>query len=160
MSTSASSTFALQASKHNRAIARREALDQWPKMSAAMIEEEGLLNFAQAALLLNVSVKRINELVRQRTLIPFEFLGRRYVSVREVRERYREGLKAGFPPLRKGQQLLASLKAAAKTDLNQARLGGYAGPYFKKRRKEQNEKHRAESKRKWREFKDAMKKKK
>jgi hypothetical protein len=160
MTASASSTFALQASERKRAMARLEALDQWPKMSAAMIDEEGLLNYAQAALLLNVSVKRINELVRQRTLNPFEFFGRRYVSVREVRDRYREGLKAGFPPLRKGQQLLASLKAAAKTDLNQARLGGYAGPYFKKRHKEQKEKRRAESKRKWREFKAVVKGKK
>jgi len=141
-------------------MARLEALDQWPKMSAAMIEEEGLLNFAQAALLLNVSVKRINELVRQETLKPFEFFGRRYVSVREVRERYRDGLKAGFPPLTKGQQILASLKAAAKTDLNQARLGGYAGPHFKKRWKEEKERRRAESKRKWREFKEVVKRKK
>jgi len=75
MIASASSTFALQASERNRAKARREALDQWPKMSEAMIEEEGLLNYAQAALLLNVSVKRINELVRHRTLIPFEQRG-------------------------------------------------------------------------------------
>jgi hypothetical protein len=159
MTASASSTFALQASERNRALARLEALDQWPEMSAAMIEEEGLLNYAQAALLLNVSVKRINELVRQRTLKPFEFFGRRYVSVRQVRERYREGLKAGFPPLTKGQQLLASLKAAAKTDLNQARLGGYAGPHFKQRRKEEKERRRAESKRKWREFKEAVNRK-
>jgi hypothetical protein len=139
-------------------MARREALDQWPKMSAAMIEEEGLLNFAQAALLLNVSVKRINELVKQRKLLPFEFLGRRYVSVREVRKRYQEGLKAGFPSLTKGQRLLASVKAAAKTDLNQARLGGYAGPYVKNQLKQQKERRRAESKRKWREFKEAVKK--
>jgi hypothetical protein len=160
MTASASSTFALQASKRNRAMARLEALDQWPKMSAAMIEEEGLLNYAQAALLLNVSVKRINELVRQETLKPFEFFGRTYVSVREVRERYSEGLKAGFPPLAKGQQILASLKAAAKTDLNQARLGGYAGPHFKKRRKEEKERRQAESKRRWREFKEIVKGKK
>jgi hypothetical protein len=160
MTTSASSTFALQGSQRNRAIARLKALDEWPKMSAAMVEEEGLLNFAQAALLLNVSVKRINELVRQRTLDPFEFFGRRYVSVRQVRERYREGMKAGFPPLTKGQQILASLKAAAKTDLNQARLGGYAGPHFKKRRKDEKERRRAESKRTWREFKEIVKGKK
>jgi hypothetical protein len=157
MTASASSTFALQGSERQRAIARQDALEQWPKMSEAMIEEEGLLNYAQAALVLNVSVKRINELVRQRTLEPFEFFGRTYVSVRQVRDRYREGLKAGFPPLTKGQRLLASLKAATKTDLNQARLGGYAGPHFKKLHKEQKERRRAESKRKWRAFKEAVK---
>jgi hypothetical protein len=160
MTASASSTFALQASERKRAMARLEALDQWPKMSAAMIDEEGLLNYAQAALLLNVSVKRINELVRRRTLDPFEFFGRRYVSVRQVRERYREGLKAGFPPLTKGQQILASLNAAAKTDLNQVRLGGYAGPHFKKRRKDEKERRRTESKRRWREFKEIVQGKK
>lgn len=157
MTSISASTIALQGSERQRAIARQDALEQWPRMSAAMIEEEGLLNYAQAALLLNVSVKRINELVRQETLKPFEFFGRTYVSVREVRERYREGLKAGFPTLTKGQQMLASLKAAAKTDLNQARLGGYAGPHFKKRGKEEKERRRAESKRRWRQFKEVMK---
>src|SRR6476660_7539922 len=115
MTVSASSTVALQASSRNRAVARLEALDDLPRMSAAMIEEEGLLNYAQAALLLNVSVKRINELVRQEKLTLFEFLGRRYVSVKEIRARYRNGLKAKFPPLTKGQQIIASLRAAAKT---------------------------------------------
>src|SRR5689334_19853169 len=139
MTASTSSTFALQAPRRNRAAARLEALEDMPRMSAAMIEEEGLLNYAQAALMLNVSVKRINELVRQEKLTLFEFLGRRYVSVREVRDRYREGVKAGFGPLTKGQKIMASLKAAVKTDRNQMRLGGYAGPYFKKRRKDQEE---------------------
>jgi len=152
MTASASSTVALQGSERQRAVARQDALEQWPKMSAAMIEEEGLLNYAQAGLLLNVSVKRINELVRQEKLTLFEFLGRRYVSVKEIRARYRDGLKAKFPPLTKGQQIIASLRAAAKTDANQARLGGYAGPYYRKRWADQKAKRRADSKRRWREF--------
>jgi hypothetical protein len=115
-------------------LARQQALDELPRMSAAMIEQEGLLNYAQAGLLLNVSVKRINELVRQRKLDPFPFFGRTYVSLKQVRERYREGLKAGFPPLTKGKQLLASLRAAAKTDRYQARLGGVNRPFEKTRR--------------------------
>jgi hypothetical protein len=41
-------------------------------MSAAMIEEEGLLNHAQAALLLGVSVKRVFELVRLGKLRRFD----------------------------------------------------------------------------------------
>ena len=40
-----------------------------------MVEEKGLLNYAQAALLLDVSTKRISELVRLRKLKPFDFLG-------------------------------------------------------------------------------------
>ena len=153
MTVSASSTVALQGSGRSRAVARLEALDDLPRMSAAMIDEEGLLNYAQAALLLNVSVKRINELVRQEKLTLFEFLGRRYVSVKEIRARYKEGLKAGFPTLTKGQQIMASLRAAGKTDINQARLGGHAGPYYKKRWTDQKAKRRADSKRRWREFK-------
>ena len=136
MTTGGYSTFALQASEYDRALARQQALDELPRMSAAMVEQEGLLNYAQAGLLLNVSVKRINELVRQRKLEPFPFFGRTYVSLKQVRERYREGLKAGFPPLTKGKQLLASLKAAAKTDRHQARLGGVRGPSERARRKQ------------------------
>ena len=150
MTTGGYSTFALQASEFDRALARQQALDELPGMSAAMVAEEGLLNYAQAALLLNVSVKRINELVRQRKLDPFPFFGRTYVSVKQVRERYREGLKAGFPPLTKGKQLLASLKAAAKTDRHQARLGGYAGPHVRARHRESKRKLRERERELWR----------
>ena len=66
-------------------------------MSAAMVAEHGLLNHAQAGLLLGVSKKRIGELVRLGKLKRFDFLGRTYVSVREVRERYHQELKAGRP---------------------------------------------------------------
>ena len=51
----------------------------------------------QAGVLLGVSVKRIGELVRLGKLRRFDFLGRTYVSVREVRERYHQELKAGRP---------------------------------------------------------------
>ena len=104
-------------------------------MSAAMIEEEGLLNHAQAALLLGVSVKRVFELVRLGKLKRFDFLGRTYVSVREVRNRYREELKAGRPKRSIVERAVASVKAALKTDAAQAKLGGYAGAYEKAKRK-------------------------
>ena len=64
MSRIVSSTFALQAAPEDRAAAREAARQQVEKMSEAMIEEKGLLNHAQAALLLDVSTKRIGELVR------------------------------------------------------------------------------------------------
>ena len=104
-------------------------------MSAAMIEEEGLLNHAQAALLLGVSVKRVFELVRLGKLRRFDFLGRTYVSVREIRNRYREELKAGRPKRGLAESAVASVKAAMKTDAAQAKLGGYAGPYEKAKRR-------------------------
>jgi hypothetical protein len=132
-----SSTFALHASEEDRALARMQALEELPRMSEAMVDEEGLLNLPQAGLLLNVSTKRISELVRERKLKSFQFFGRTYVSVKDVRKRYREGLKAGFPPLTKGQRIIASVRAALKTDRHQAALGGYAGAHVRAKHKQQ-----------------------
>jgi hypothetical protein len=152
MAAIASSTFALQAAPADRAAARDEARRQMERMSEAMIEEKGLLNHAQAALLLDVSTKRVGELVRLGKLTDFTFLGRKYVSMREVWDRNKQELKAGRPPRPMGQCVAAQLKAAVKTDSAQASLGGYAGSYFKKKREEANERRRAEFKRKWQEI--------
>ena len=125
-------------------VERREAASQAERetaraeldgMSKAMVAEEGLLNHVQAALLLGVSVKRIGELVRLGKLKRFDFLGRTYVSVREVRDRYRQELKAGRPKRSVVERAVASVKAALKTDAAQAKLGGYAGAYEKAKRK-------------------------
>ena len=51
------------------------------------MREEGLLNCAQAGLVLDVSTQRVSELVRLRKLTRFEFFGRPYVSLREVGDR-------------------------------------------------------------------------
>ena len=64
-------------------------------MSEAMVREKGLLNYAQAALLLDVSTKRVSELVRTGKLKPFDFLGRRYVSMREVGRAVSARFKSG-----------------------------------------------------------------
>src|SRR5205823_14143327 len=95
MTAVASSTLALQARPADRAAARAEAYAELQEMSKAMVEQKGLLNFAQAGLLLDVSTKRISELVRLRKLRRFDFLGRTYVSMREVGERYQQELKVG-----------------------------------------------------------------
>jgi hypothetical protein len=118
-----------------RSREQQNARKELEAMSAAMIEEEGLLNHAQAALLLGVSVKRVFELVRLGKLRRFDFLGRTYVSVREIRNRYREELKAGRPKRGLAESAVASVKAAMKTDAAQAKLGGYAGPYEKAKRR-------------------------
>jgi hypothetical protein len=142
MTALASSTFALQSPAKDRAAARQEALKECQAMSDAMVEEKGLLNYPQAALLLNVSTKRISELVRLGKFKRFDFMGRTYVSVREVRERFQREMKAGRPPLSKGKAMVASLKAAMKHDMAQVRLGGFQGPYEKKRREEQKRKRK------------------
>lgn len=150
MTRNASSTFALQAPPADRAAAREEACRQMERMSKAMVEEKGLLNHAQAALMLDVSTKRVGELVRLGKLTDFVFLGRKYVSMREVWERNTQELKAGRPPRSAVQRIAAQLKAAVKTDSAQASVGGYAGSYFKKQREEANERRRAEFRKKWR----------
>jgi hypothetical protein len=114
---------------------REQARHELAAMSEAMVKEQGLLNHVQAGLLLGVSVKRIGELVRLGKLTRFDFLGRTYVSVREVRKRYEQDLKAGRPKRGLAQRAVASVKAALKTDAAQAKLGGFAGPYEKQKGK-------------------------
>ena len=148
MSRIVSSTFALQAPPEDRAAAREAARQQVEKMSEAMIEEKGLLNHAQAALLLDVSTKRVGELVRLGRLTDFTFLGRKYVSMREVYGRSKQDLKVGRPPRLVERRFVERLTAAPKED-SQASLGECAGSYLKKQREAANEKRRAEFWKKW-----------
>ena len=152
MTPTAASTLALKAAPADRAAARDDARRQVKKMSDAMVEEKGLLNHAQAALLLDVSTKRVGELVRLGKLTDFTFLGRKYVSMREIGERNRQELKAGRPPRTTDKRVAAPLKAAVKTDSGQASLGGDAASYFKKKREEVEERRRAEFKKRWHEI--------
>ena len=158
MTSTISSTFALQASPLDRAAARKVAQQEFYKMSETMVEEKGLLNHAQAGLLLNVSTKRVGELVRLRKLTDFAFLGRKYVSMREVWERNQQELKAVRPPMPTGKRMVAQVKAALKHDSVQARLGGFQGPYQKKLREEEKRKRKGQFKRKWQEIKEVHKK--
>lgn len=119
----------------SRRTIREQAHAELAGMSEAMVQEHGLLNHAQASLLLGVSVKRIGELVRLEKLSRFDFLGRTYVSVREVRDRHQQELKSGRPRRTLLQRAVVSIEAALKTDAAQARLGGFAGPYEKAKRK-------------------------
>lgn len=146
-----SSTYSLGASETDRAAARQESLRQLQRMSATMVAEEGLLNHAQAALILDVSTKRIGELVRLKKLTRFDFLGRTYVSMKEIRARCQQELKTGRPRRSAVSRIGASLKAAAKTDKLQMRLGGYAGPYGNAKHQEAKRKQKGKLRRIWRE---------
>ena len=86
-------------------------------MIQAMKEEEGLINHAQAALFLEVSTRRIGELVETGKLRRFNFLGRTYVSVREVLQRRDSDIKAGRPPRNKVGRLKTAGKVLANYDL-------------------------------------------
>ena len=149
MTITFSSTLALQADAEDRAEARRQAEQEFRAMSDAMIAEKGLLNHAQAALLLDVSTKRVGELVKLGKLTDFNFLGRKYVSMREVWERNKQELKAGRPPMPAGKRIKAQLKAALAHDALQVRQGGFQGPYERKRRREQKAARRAKDKELW-----------
>jgi hypothetical protein len=138
----ASSTFALQSSPEDRAVARAHAREEFQRMSDAMVEEKGLLNHAQAALLLDVSTKRVGELVRLGKLTDFTFLGRKYVSMREIGARNQQELKAGRPRRSLPNRIGASLKAAVKHDALQIRQGGFQGPYHRKLERERKQKQR------------------
>jgi len=158
MTTAFSSTLALRADPDDRAEARRQAEHEFRAMSEAMVAEKGLLNHAQAALLLDVSTKRVGELVRLGKLKDFTFLGRKYVSMQEVCERNKQELKAGRPRRSFLKRAHASLRAAAKTDRNQARLGGYSGPYQKHMERQRKAEMREKYRTKWREIRKARKK--
>jgi hypothetical protein len=150
MTASTSSTFALRAPSRDRAAARQAAYSELQKMSEAMVEERGLLNYAQAGLLLDVSTKRISELVRLRKMRRFDFLGRKYVSMRDVGERYQQELKAGRPPQGVVKRAVASIRAGLKTDKAQMKVGGYARPYVAAKHKTTKEKNREDLRKVWR----------
>jgi hypothetical protein len=145
MTTIASSTLAAEPKSSDWAGERTEMRRELQRMSDTMVEEKGLLNHAQAAVMLDVSRKRVGELVRLGKLTRFDFLGRTYVSMREIWERNRQELRAGHPPRPIGRRIAASLKAAVQTDSLQARLGGYAGPYVRAKRKQQKLRRKGKS---------------
>ena len=149
MTATASSTFCSDEKGSDRAAHKEEMRREVQRMSDAMVEEKGLLNHAQAALMLDVSTKRVGELVRQGKLTRFDFLGRTYVSMREIWERNRQELRAGRPPRPLGRRIIASLRAAVQTDSLQARLGGFAGPYGKAKHQEAKRRQRERDKQLW-----------
>ena len=115
----------------DRRAAKEAARAEVEKMSQTMVQEEGLLNHAQAGLLLDVSTKRVGELVKLGKLTRFDFMGRTYVSMKEVRARRDEDVKAGRPARGLLTRILVGLAAAAETDAAQLQQGGYAGPFVK-----------------------------
>jgi hypothetical protein len=96
---------------------RRGLLEELREMSQAMRDEEGLINHAQAALILDVSTRRIGELVETGKFRRFEFLGRTYVSVREVLERRGAEVKNGRPPREGVAKVKKAVEIVASYDL-------------------------------------------
>lgn len=158
MTATASSTHSWSSGAVNRVAQKEEMRRELQRMSDAMVEEKGLLNHAQAALMLDVSTKRVGELVRQGKLTRFDFLGRTYVSMREIWARNQLELRAGRPLPSLGRRIARSVKAAVQTDSLQARLGGFAGPYEKEKHKRAKAKMRERDRELWREITGKKKK--
>src|SRR5437899_86506 len=81
-----------------RTNAGKGLLAELRQMSRVSVREDGLLNHAQAAAVLEVSSRRVAELVELGKFTRHNFLGRTYVSVREVLGRREADVKAGRPP--------------------------------------------------------------
>jgi hypothetical protein len=82
-------------------------------------EESGLLSPSQAAVVLEVSPQRVNELLRDGLLKKWQLLGKTYVSGREVDERRKKDLRAGRPPRSLGQRLKVAGKLVGGMDSKQ-----------------------------------------
>src|SRR5438046_6426892 len=99
------------ASKESRATKIMAELRQ---MSLVSQREEVLLNHAQAAAILDVSTRRVGELVELGKLERYDFLGRTYVSVKDVLARRVADVKAGRPV----KSIAKRIKTAAKVVSN------------------------------------------
>jgi hypothetical protein len=64
-----------------------ESMDsQLERFSKASAEQQGLVNLTQGGVILGRSKQLVQRLVSQGRLTPFEFFGRTYLSVRELKE--------------------------------------------------------------------------
>ncbi len=103
-------------------------------MSRVSVQEDGLLNHAQAAAVLEVSPRRVAELVELGRLTRHDFLGRTYVSVREVLERREADVKAGRPPRSLRQKVRTVTRVVSNYDPVNAIIDA-VNPEPKKRKK-------------------------
>jgi hypothetical protein len=68
---------------HENTESMKSQLERFSKASA---EEQGLVNLTQGGVILERSKQLAQRLVSQGRLTPFEFFGRTYLSVRELKE--------------------------------------------------------------------------
>ena len=113
----------------------KNLLAELRQMSKASFEHDGLLNHAQAGLILDVSTRRVGELVELGKLTRLDFLGRTYVSVREVVARREADVKAGRPKRTIIQRIKNTAKAFGQYDAVQAAVTAVT-PEPKKERRE------------------------
>jgi hypothetical protein len=111
--TSSATLSGLRSAKRSEG---KTLLAELRQMSRASVEENGLLNHAQAAAVLEVSPRRVAELVELGRLTRHDFLGRTYVSVREVLERRGADVKAGRPVRSMAQRIRTAARVVRNYD--------------------------------------------
>jgi hypothetical protein len=129
-----SATRSVKAKRDKGELSARE-LEQFNEMSEEMVRQKGLLNVIQAGTYLEVSRERIYELMERKILDRYDFLGRVYLSFKQVQQRRRDDIQAGRPKASLARRVAISIKAATQTDPIQAKQGGYAGPVYRRKRK-------------------------
>jgi hypothetical protein len=99
------------------------------RFSAASAEEHGLVNLTQGGVILSRSKQLVQRLVAQRRLTPFEFFGRTYLSVRELKEFEKVERLPGRPW---GKRMVAAAKVAASAMVDPGHLRYDVTKDFKK----------------------------
>jgi hypothetical protein len=94
----------------------RKHLAELRQMTKASVEHDGLLNHSQAALILEISTRRVGELVELGKLTRLDFLGRTYVSVKEILSRRDADVRAGRPKRTLGQRVKVAAKSVVMFD--------------------------------------------
>jgi hypothetical protein len=137
--TSSVLAVSFSATQHKPAVARKvskaDLRRELEEMAEVMVQEDGLVNVAQAAILLDVSRERVYELIELGKLKPFQYTGRTYISFRQLKERREHDVKAGRPRRNLFERAKVSVEASLKADATQAKQGGFRGPVEKKKRK-------------------------
>ena len=108
---------------------QKEIMKELVAMSDAMVDQDGLLNHSQAALVLEITPARVTELVNLGKLDRYDFLGRTYVSVRQVVERRKADIKAGRPPRGILEKISLAVKSSWKEDALLKFQKSADGPY-------------------------------
>lgn len=116
MTPAIADAYAAPSTEEEKPKKKHGVLDELKEMRGMMASEGGLFNAAQAALFLEVSRERVYELMELGLLTKHEFLGRIYLSCKELDMRREADVKAGRPPRSLAQQVKYAAKATAATD--------------------------------------------
>ena len=102
-------------------VTKEQAADEVREFARLNREEECLLSFVQAGLLLGVSKQRVTQLVEAGHLKTYRFFGREYLSCKEVTARRQTDLKNGRPKRSLAQRAAVAARLMVTQDRHQWR---------------------------------------